>query len=150
MLKNVKMIKQEKQERNTKEVRLTDCGKYNTRIGTVNRKKTDSFYIRSKIKLLNNGDSDELASRLKNVKLSFAKAIERTVRSEKGIYDNTIYDIQYSDSGLTYKNMTYFKYEVFMKPVDTGDFSDKKEYIADIARHLNCQLDSILAEERLK
>lgn len=144
------MAAKEKQVRNSKEVQLHDCGKYNTRIGTVNRKLTDSFYIRSKIKLLNNGDGDELASRLRNVKSSFAKAIERTVRADNSVYDSTIYDIQYSDSGLTYKNMTYFKYEVFINPVQTVDFSEREEYIACMAKNLNSQLDELLVENQLK
>lgn len=138
------------QVRNSKELRLDNCGMFNTRIGTVNKKTTESFYIKSKIKLVNNDNCDDIANRLRSVKSGFKKEIERVVRADNRVSDNIVYDIQYSDSGLTYKNMTYFKYEVFMKPVETGDFSDKEEYIACIARNLNEKLDTLLVESELK
>lgn len=137
-----------KQVRNAKEIRVKDCGKYSTRIGTVNRKTTDSFYIRSKIKLLNNG-MDDIAERLRTVKAGFVKFIERSVKADSMVSNNTIYDIQYSDSGLTYKNMTYFKYEIFMKPNEKADFSQYEDYITGIARNFNSELDKLLTENEL-
>jgi len=150
MLKNVNMDSKEKQIRNSKEITLKDCGDYNAKIGTVCRKTSDSIYIQSKTKLINKDSETEIGSRLKNVKNEFVKTIERTVRDDSSLSNNTVYDIQYSDSGLTYKKMTYFKYELFVRPVTRGDFSSHEKNMELLAKKLNNELDILLAKNGLK
>lgn len=137
------------QEKTSKEIRKTYPNGFITRIGTVDKYTSSSVYISSKIKLLNNDSDPDLACGLKNVRNRFVREIESMIKADNTLKKESIYDIKYSEHGFTYKKMTYFKYEIYMCPVNRSSFSLVMNHIQDFAENLNSSLRKMMVDEEL-
>ena len=137
------------QEKTSKEIRKTYPNGFITRIGTVDKYTSSSVYISSKIKLLNNDSDPNLACGLKNVRNRLVREIENRIKADNTLKKESIYDIKYSEHGFTYKKMTYFKYELYMCPVNRSSFSLVMNHIQDFAENLNTSLRQMMVDEEL-
>lgn len=137
------------EKRTVKEYKLDNDNVFQSKYGTLNKNNPSVIYVKSRGKIVPLIEKNTYIEDVADIKESLTAYVDRLIKNNDEFQDRYIFNIDTGDNALKYNRKSYFKYDVYLVPVEIKPLDDYEETVNEMSMAISGHLETLLKEKNI-
>lgn len=137
------------EKRTVKEYKLDNNNVFQSKYGTLNKNNPSVIYVKSRGKIVPLIEKNTYIEDVADIKESLTAYVDRLVKNNDEFQNRYIFNIDTGDNALKYNRKSYFKYDVYLVPIEIKPLDDYEETVNEMSMAISGHLETLLKEKNI-